>query len=456
VTVVASNDRTRRWAIRLGLTIALGLPVFLCFNFVYRFAVDVPFWDQWELVPVLAKWAEGTLSFEDLFAQHNEHRLLFPRTVMVLLAAATHWDTRVEMWFNFLLVVGMGAVLFYEHLAAFGRTARSAALFIPSAWLIFTLRQESNLLCGWNIQNTMCAAGLCCAMSLLRRSDRHPGFLIGAIACAAVSCFSFASGILAWPAGLACLLWRLMALKSPTLRKVRLRNLGVWLAASGLGLGSFFRGWHKTVGHPPIDYGLLHLGKALQFFSMQVGGSLAHELDLSRAALMGAVLIALTAGVGFAAARGWLEAEKVSFAVPLIAFAALSSVLVTIGRVGLLEIEPELTAASRYTTLTLLGVVGLYQCCLALERERLRIVGAGLVATLICIGIFAALDTAYPLAIEVRRQRLQMRAALLDWRAGSDASLESLYPDATEVRARAAVLERLRLSVFRDPAPTGP
>lgn len=50
------------------------------------FAVNVPFLDQWELVELFRKYHEGQLGFADFFAQHNEHRLLFPRLVMFGLA----------------------------------------------------------------------------------------------------------------------------------------------------------------------------------------------------------------------------------------------------------------------------------------------------------------------------------------------------------------------------------
>ena len=124
--------------------------------------------------------------------------------------------------------------------------------------------------------------------------------------------------------------------------------------------------------------------------------------------------------------------------------------MVTVGRVGFLDTSPDLGPASRYTTLTLLGVVGLYRCSLALNPERLRALAAGAIAALIFVGIFSTLDTSYPAGTEARRQRREMREALLVWRTKSDDVLASLYPDGAEVRQRAAVLERLRLSVFRD------
>ena len=53
--------------LRGGLLLAVCLlPVFLSANFVWRFGVDVPFWDEWELVPLLRSLHDGHLSPGDL------------------------------------------------------------------------------------------------------------------------------------------------------------------------------------------------------------------------------------------------------------------------------------------------------------------------------------------------------------------------------------------------------
>ena len=443
----------RVWLVRLAVTVGVGLPAFLCFNFVYRFAVDAPFWDQWELVPMLDKWASGTLSFHDLLSQHNEHRIFFPRIVMLLLAAATRWDTRYEIWFNFLLLLGVGAVLFFEHLKSFGSSSRAAAAFAPCAWLIFTLRQENNLLWGWQLQITLCAIGLCGACALLCRADLSRRAFAGAIASAVLCCFSFASGLAVWPAGVTCLIWRMWTLKAPKLRAVRWRNLAVWCGAGILSTGLYLFDYAKPPGHPVLGYFLEHPGAAVRFFLMQLGGSLATELDLPVAAAMGAALVGALACLAVATRRGWLDAEKASLGVPLISFTWATAAMVTVGRVGFLAETPNLGPGSRYTTLTLLGVVGLYRCCLALRPESLRSAAAAVVAVMIFLGVYSTLDTAYPMATQVRRERSAMRQMLVEWRGRPDGDLQTTYPVAAIVRERAPVLERLKTSVFRDPAP---
>src|SRR5262245_35820129 len=50
---------------------------------VARYSIDVPFLDQWDLVPLIDKMYQGQLTFHDLWMQFNEHRILFPKIIML-------------------------------------------------------------------------------------------------------------------------------------------------------------------------------------------------------------------------------------------------------------------------------------------------------------------------------------------------------------------------------------
>jgi len=47
------------------------IPPLLLLWLICRFHIDVPFADQWDLVPLFDKFYAGRLSFHDLFAQHK-------------------------------------------------------------------------------------------------------------------------------------------------------------------------------------------------------------------------------------------------------------------------------------------------------------------------------------------------------------------------------------------------
>ncbi|NJM28325.1 MAG: hypothetical protein HC856_09140 [Pseudanabaena sp. RU_4_16] len=92
-----------RWAL-LPIAFALAiLPACFLGLLIVKYSVNVPFQDQWAIARLLPKWLEGTLSFGDLIAQHNESRKFFPRLIFLALAQFTHWDVRYEMLISFLL-----------------------------------------------------------------------------------------------------------------------------------------------------------------------------------------------------------------------------------------------------------------------------------------------------------------------------------------------------------------
>ena len=69
------------------LTVAgFALPVLAYFAFVNRYAVNVVVFDQWSDVALVEKAFSGHLSLGDLWAQHNENRILLPNLIVLILA----------------------------------------------------------------------------------------------------------------------------------------------------------------------------------------------------------------------------------------------------------------------------------------------------------------------------------------------------------------------------------
>jgi hypothetical protein len=67
---------------RLARLLLIAAPPLLIGFLIFRDGVDTPFWDEWDrTAPLFEKMAAGTLGFADFFAQHNEHRILFPRLI---------------------------------------------------------------------------------------------------------------------------------------------------------------------------------------------------------------------------------------------------------------------------------------------------------------------------------------------------------------------------------------
>ena len=97
-----------------NLLFLLGvLPAAVLLADIHSFAVNVPFMDDWQFVPLLEKANEGTLSFQDLWAPHDEHRLLLPRLIIIVSMFASGGDYRVQSFITFAVVAMISACLLW-------------------------------------------------------------------------------------------------------------------------------------------------------------------------------------------------------------------------------------------------------------------------------------------------------------------------------------------------------
>jgi hypothetical protein len=139
--------------LRFAAVIALIiLPALLTLVYIRTYGVNVPYWDQWEIVSLFEQWYTGNLSFMHLFSQHNEHRIFLPRVFMLLLGNMTHYNTLAEMYFSWVLLCLTCIILFIAYVHTVKTTWSELAKFILVAWLIFGLQQYENLLWGWQLQ----------------------------------------------------------------------------------------------------------------------------------------------------------------------------------------------------------------------------------------------------------------------------------------------------------------
>ena len=87
-----------------SLLILLGvLPAAFLLADIHSFAVNVPFMDDWQFVPLLEKAKNGTLTFGQVWAPHDEHRLLLLRFIIIASMFASGGDYRVQSFITFSL-----------------------------------------------------------------------------------------------------------------------------------------------------------------------------------------------------------------------------------------------------------------------------------------------------------------------------------------------------------------
>jgi hypothetical protein len=181
------------------LFIALGvLPALVLLWDIRRFAVNVPFMDDWQFVPLLEEARNGTLTFQELWAPHDEHRLLIPRIVIIAAMFASHGDYRVQSFITFAVVAVISACLLWLSVKLNGTNARVFLTWTLANLALFSPIQFHNWL--WPMQfayflpYTFLALCFCVLYAPL---SALPKFLIAA-ALALAGNYSFVQGNLIW------------------------------------------------------------------------------------------------------------------------------------------------------------------------------------------------------------------------------------------------------------------
>jgi hypothetical protein len=452
------------------------VPLAFLIGAVCQYAVAVPFWDQWELVPLLDKTYHGSLTFSDLWAQHNEHRLLFPQIIMLALARLTHWDIRYELALNLLLALGIFAVFIHQvRITARKLGPGGLRWAVPViALIVFSLAQYQNWLWGWQMQMFLNLLAVVGGIVLLAHETFQWRRFAFAALLGIVATYSFADGLLFWPLGF-CLIFVVTA----GTKRVKAALAG-WTLISVLTLASYFYHYQKPEGHPPLslvfkmplEYAAFVLKYTGNLCAQNIGGS--DTIDGTFALIFG-----LAALVAFGWTIGMLLRQRMADARSLLPYLGMSlyslgSALMTgIGRIGFGSNQ---ALYSRYGTMMVPFWVALVVFLFLLRGGDAQtadaaaaskpgrgwqspavcriIAGGSLLAavTLLLLGSVCALAGVQ----QFSRSQAYGRNALLNLAAhpGSDIDyrgLSLLYPRPHVLLQRCPVLLQHQLSVFRNP-----
>jgi hypothetical protein len=434
-----------RWVL---LPIAFGLavlPACLLGLLVVKYSVNVPFQDQWAIARLLPKWVEGTLSFGDLFAQHNESRKFFPRLIFLTLAQFTHWDVRYEMLVSFLLA-GIVAVNLYRlsRLTLFSSQIQALLLAAIANLIIFSPVQWDNWLWGIQVVVFIPIACITTAISVCYSQLRLNTKFAICLGLAIVSTFSYANGILYWAIVLPVLFgsWRdWLAHK---------RLVLAWGLSFAIACLAYFYNYQKPSQTPSFTYALLHPLEAANYFLAFLGTPLGFGNALPTVLLASVVGLAILLLVGVIGLyfykhrtvlvysnRGWLM---------LGTYSLLSASITTLGRVGF---GIEQATSSRYTTFSLYLLIALIHLIpIAISHAwqqgylnnwwpRVKVAIAALIAILLVLHFQTAAFSIQMMGY-TRTSRLQGKACLLliDNFVDEDCLRDKISPRVSVVRDR--------------------
>jgi len=420
-----------------AITLACALPAVVCLDYVMRFGVNCPYWDEFQLVPLIDRLANGQLTLADVFAQHNEHRVVFPTLLMLGLARLTAFQQVPEMLTSWALLLATCAMLLTQHVRCHGRSLGALASFIPVPFLIFTLRQEENLLWGWQVTMALFLAAAVATFAAVSAAR----FAV-AIACAVVATYSFAAGLAVWPIGGLVLLLRWRWMGDPRVRVPAF----AWCIAGTIAVAIYFVGYVRPGYIPSPAFPILHPWQGAHYIAVVLGTPLSRST--SGVALAGGVVIAACVACAWLVARGLVDRGKALIAVPLVVLALGNAVLLALGRGAF---GPVQASSSRYVAISVLGLIGIWWIVLAVRPGPVRAIARSVALGLVVAAVFASYDGAYRDGAVRRAERRELAALLRDYATRSDVELRPLFLNGGYVRQQATVLERRRLSVFARP-----
>ena len=436
--------KVRANAIRSASCLLILVPVALGFTYVRLFGVDVPHYDTWSMVPFFEKFSSGTLTAEDLFAQHNEHRIFFPRIAMLLLGTVTAFDNIAIMY----LIQGCLLATSIALLLAFRSSIKANLLFfVPIPFLVFTWGQIWNMLQAFQITLVFAQTFGVLAFYLLYLSgyERLRKFAFpAALGSGTVASFSAAPGLLVWPVGF------LQLLVLPIGRSAKWFLAGAWGLVGAAEWKLYFHDYvqpENTSSRYLSDDPLT----SVEFFLTTLGASLFRQQTF--ALVVGLLLACLVAvSLFFVYRRGKLG--ECSFWAAVLSFSFLVLASTTLARGGS-GIEDALNP--KYVTFSVLAVIGAYAMLVRSTFEQRKPVIAISLGVLTAL-VVSSISISYVEGINKgkRLERAKERAAfvLATYESQPDEVLKSYFRNNPETsRERAAVLEMLGYSVFSEPRP---
>lgn len=320
------------------------------------------------MVALIQKMDHHTLSFFNLWHQYNEHRIFFPLLVLMLNAYLTHWNTISEVIINFCFASLTATLIVLFLKRTFNKLGVSVvAAMLVAAWF-FSLIQWENWLWGWQLEWFMCVFGAIASIFLLTKQSELKNdnknksilFLL-AILSGIISTYSLSAGIVVWLVGL----FILVSLKQSK------KYIITWSVTSIAAIALYY--YHYTV---PIQSDRLtasffmhHIDRFGSFFLTYLGASVGYGLPGSNSAMLTGVMLLLSLfPLLYFVWRDKKNFKKYLPWLSLMMFSLLCGLTITVGRLFLGTSE---ALASRYTTLSILYIIGITVLPLAiLDNKR--------------------------------------------------------------------------------------
>ncbi|MEZ2278698.1 MAG: hypothetical protein ACBR12_17495 [Microcoleus sp.] len=337
------------WLFTLYLT-----PVLLLIGFVANFSVNVPIDDEWRLASFFGKIAGGNVTFNDVWTLHSNHRIVFPKIIMAMLAFLSRWNINYPLC----LSIGLAILTF---MAIYKLSAMQLQNSGDDLWhlaniltciLLCSLVQHENWLWGfqlaWFLVNFCFVAAVYCLI-LPKKISASIQISLAALFCFVAS-FSMAQGLLSWLAAIPAV----VALEGNVAQKRK--RLIVWMLLFVATCGIYSIDYHPS--RKTNIFALLHQPLVvIDYFLSLLGSPIVRLSGIS--AFVGLIILASFLFLGCHFAKNMREHRDAVPWLSLGLFSVISALFITVGRAQFGAVQA--LESSRYTTNSILLLVALVQ-----------------------------------------------------------------------------------------------
>ena len=330
------------------------IPIVLLIGFVANFSVNVPIDDEWRLANLFEKIATGNVNFNDFWALHSNHRILFPKIIIAVLAFASQWNINYQLC----LSIGLAVITFIAMYSLSSMQVKNAGdnlwhlANILTCILLCSLVQYENWL--WGFQLAWFLVNLCFVSAVYALLSNHKLLPYIKISIAAVFCFiasfSLAQGLLSWLAAIPAV----VAIEGNVAQKRK--RLIVWMLLFVATCAIYSIDYHPSRKTSIISL----LNKPLvviDYFLSLLGSPIVRLSGIS--ALVGLLIFGIFL---FLAVHFVIKISEHREALPWLSiglFSVLSALFITAGRAEFGAIQA--IESSRYTSNSILLLIALVQ-----------------------------------------------------------------------------------------------
>ena len=455
-SLLAAAQRAPRLLFALAFALA-AIPAVYIALLVRRFGVDVPLWDDWDMVPMIAHAHTGELSFAELFAQQLEARTLLPKLLFILMTFTGRYDARDAMMLSvvFCCLSAIGIFLLLRRSAV--SPVATTICFLLIVLSVFSPAQEELWLLASGFPSFMPALFILAALLLLQTKISTGAKFCACAALAVASAFTLAHGLLAF--GLTFpvfLLWENVS-RWP-------RWLGAWCVLGALCAIAYFWGYTKPKEVPDFAPDVPFVAY-VQYSLAFLGGGLAYglrarlaQVPLTAATTFGVLLLVLFSAAATYALARWRDRHFRRRVLPWFALGCYSiacSIPAALGRVGLgvqQALDSRYVTFSLYLTAALIALAPIIGADLARRSRpvlfRIALPAFCAVCAAAYVGLYAIGFGTSVALLEQRAARYRLgRAAVVFSHAIDTAPVMKKNNTTTPVLARqlAGLLDRLGL-----------